>query len=151
MKDRCLGWRHNLPIYAKLKNPGRSYCAVSTRSRDQKKNSFSPTKGGKGRTDRVVDGLHDWSHIFFRKFQSRISGLGECAIFALPGLLRRALFQLHMTDTCGTASTFNADIVALRFFFSMTYGREEMKRFIQFRRPSRKLPIVSSIEEVSDL
>lgn len=36
-------------------------------------------------------------------------------------------YQLHMTDTGVTASTFNARIVALRFFFGMTCGREDMK------------------------
>jgi integrase/recombinase XerD len=60
-------------------------------------------------------------------------------------------YQLHMSDTGVTASTFNTRIVALRFFFSMTCGREEMKRFTQFRRQPRKLPVVFSVEEVSDL
>ncbi len=60
-------------------------------------------------------------------------------------------YQLHMTDTGVTPSTFNTRIVALRFFFSMTCGREEMKRFMQFKSQPRKLPIVLSVEEVSDL
>jgi integrase/recombinase XerD len=56
-----------------------------------------------------------------------------------------------MTDTGVTASTFNTRIVALRFFFGMTCGREDMKRFMQFRTQPRKLPVVFSAEEVSDL
>ncbi|PWK57297.1 hypothetical protein C7455_11222 [Roseicyclus mahoneyensis] len=31
------------------------------------------------------------------------------------------------------SSTFNARIVARRFFFGMTCGRETMKRYVQFR------------------
>ena len=60
-------------------------------------------------------------------------------------------YQLHLTNTGVTPSTYNARIVALRFFFGMTCGREEMKRYMQFRREPRKLPIVLSIEEVSDI
>jgi len=46
---------------------------------------------------------------------------------------------------------FNQRIIALRFFFGMTCGREEMKRHMQFRRATRKLPVVLSPEEVADL
>jgi len=41
---------------------------------------------------------------------------------ATPEELRA--YQLHMTDTGVTASTFNTRIVALRFFFGITCGRE---------------------------
>jgi len=68
---------------------------------------------------------------------------------ATPDDLRS--YQLHMSDTGVTPSTFNTRIVALRFFFGMTCGREEMKRFMQFRTQARKLPIVFSVEEVSDI
>lgn len=68
---------------------------------------------------------------------------------ATPDDLRA--YQLHMADSGVTPSTYNARIVALRFFFSMTCGREEMKRYMQFRREPRKLPIVLSVEEVSDI
>ncbi len=80
----------------------------------------------------------------------RIRGMGDKAqkshIRALKdftGFLKRSpdtatgedlrAYQLHMTDTGVTPSTFNTRIVALRFFFAMTCGREEMKRFMQFR------------------
>ena len=68
---------------------------------------------------------------------------------ATPDDLRA--YQLHMTDTGVTPSTFNVRIVALRFFFGMTCGREEIKRYMQFRTEPRKLPVVFSVEEVSDL
>jgi integrase/recombinase XerD len=68
---------------------------------------------------------------------------------AMPEDLRA--YQLHMTNAGITPTTFNARIVALRFFFGMTCGREEMKRYMQFRTQPRKLPVVFSIEEVSNL
>ena len=68
---------------------------------------------------------------------------------ATPEELRA--YQLHMTDTGVTASTFNTRIIALRFFFGMTCGREDMKRFMQFRTQPRKLPMVFSVEEVSSI
>ena len=68
---------------------------------------------------------------------------------ATPDDLRA--YQLHMTNAGITPPTFNARIVALRFFFGITCGREEMKRHMQFRRQPQKLPVVLSVEEVSDL
>lgn len=98
----------------------------------------------------------------------RIRGMGEKAqkahiraIKDFAGFLKRSpdtatpeelrAYQLHMTDAGVTPTTFNARIVALRFFFGMTCGREDMKRFMQFRTQPRKLPVVFSVEEVSDL
>ncbi|MEO0994968.1 MAG: tyrosine-type recombinase/integrase [Pseudomonadota bacterium] len=95
----------------------------------------------------------------------RIRGMGEKAhIRAIKGFaafLKRSpdtaapddlrAYQLHMTDAGITPTTFNARIVALRFFFGMTCGREEMERYMQFRTQPRKLPVVLSVEEVSDL
>jgi integrase/recombinase XerD len=75
--------------------------------------------------------------------------LGRSPDTATPEDLRA--YQLHMTNAGITPSTFNARIVALRFFFGMTCGREEMKRHMQFRTKPRKLPVVFSVEEVSDL
>ncbi len=60
-------------------------------------------------------------------------------------------YQLHMTDTGVSTGVFNARIVSLRFLFGMTCGRQEMKRYIQFRRKPKKLPVVLSVEEVGDL
>lgn len=56
-----------------------------------------------------------------------------------------------MTNAGITPPIFNARIVALRFFFGTTCGGEDMKRCMQFRRQPRKLPVVLSVEEVSDL
>ena len=55
-------------------------------------------------------------------------------------------YQLHMTDTGVTPSTFNMRIVALRFFFGITCGREDMKRFMQFKTKPKKLPMVFSVQ-----
>ena len=88
--------------------------------------------------------------------QAHIRAIKDFAAFlkrspdtATPEDLRA--YQLHMTDAEITPPTFNARIVALRFFFGMTCGREEMKRYMQFRTQPRKLPAVFSVEEVSDL
>jgi len=75
--------------------------------------------------------------------------LGHSPDKATPEELRA--YQLHMTDAEVTPSVYNARITALRFFFSMTCGRDEMKRHMQFRTAPRKLPAVLSVEEVSDL
>ena len=75
--------------------------------------------------------------------------LGRSPDTAVPDDLRA--YQLYMADTGVTPSTFNARIVALRFFFSMTCDRDEMKKYMQFRTEPRKLPIVLSVEEVSAL
>jgi integrase/recombinase XerD len=50
-----------------------------------------------------------------------------------------------------SASTFNVRIISLRFFLGVTCGREEMKRYMQFHRQPRKLPVVLSVEEVAKL
>ncbi|KDB03249.1 integrase [Defluviimonas sp. 20V17] len=97
----------------------------------------------------------------------RIRGMGEKAqqahiraIKDFAGFLKRSpdtatpqelrAYQLYMTDARITPTTFNARIVALRFFFGMTCGREDMKRYMQFRSQPRKLPVVFSVEEGSD-
>ena len=63
--------------------------------------------------------------------QAHIRAIKDFAAFlkrspdtATPEDLRA--YQLHMADAGITPSTFNARIVALRFFFGMTCGREEM-------------------------
>ena len=83
--------------------------------------------------------------------KSHIRAIKDFALFlkrspdtATPEELRA--YQLHMTDTGVTASTFNTRIIALRFFFGMTCGREDMKRFMQFPTQPRKLPMVFSVE-----
>jgi site-specific recombinase XerD len=75
--------------------------------------------------------------------------LGRAPDTAAPEDLRS--YQLQMTNDGVSASTFNVRIISLRFFFSVTCGREEMKRFMQFHRKPRKLPVVLSVEEVATL
>ncbi len=87
------------------------------------------------------------SHI--RAIKDFAAFLGRSPDTATPEDLRA--YQFHMSDTGVTPSTFNTRIVALRFFFGMTCGREEMKRYMQFRTEPRKLPVVFSVEEVSDI
>ncbi len=60
-------------------------------------------------------------------------------------------YQLQMTNDGVSVSTYNVRIISLRFFFGITCGRDEMKRFMQFHRKPHKLPIVLSVEEVADL
>src|SRR6056297_3005041 len=81
---------------------------------------------------------HQKSHI--RAIKDFAAFLGRSPDTATPEDLRA--YQLHMTDTGVTPSTFNTRIVALRFFFGMTCGREDMKRYMQFRTEPRKLPVV---------
>ena len=71
--------------------------------------------------------------------------LGRSPDTATPDDLRA--YQLHMADTQVTPPTFNVRITALRFFFSMTCRRDEMKKYMQFRTEPRKLPIILSVEE----
>ena len=59
--------------------------------------------------------------------------------------------DLQMTKDMVLATTFNVRIISLRFFFSVTCGREVMKRYMQFHRQPRKLPVVLSVEEVAKL
>jgi integrase/recombinase XerD len=75
--------------------------------------------------------------------------IGRSPDTATPDELRA--YQLYMTDAGVSTGVFNARIVSLRFFFGMTCGREEMKRYMQFRRKAKKLPVVLSVEEVGDL
>lgn len=75
--------------------------------------------------------------------------LGRPPDTATPEELRA--YQLHMTNTGVSPWTFNTRIVSLRFFFGATCGCEDMKRYMQFQRKPRKLPIVLSVEEIADL
>ena len=98
----------------------------------------------------------------------RIHGMGDKArkahiraIKDFAGFLKRSpdmatpddlrAYQLHMTDTGVTPTTCNARIMALRFLFGKTCGREGMKKYMQFRTQPRKLPTVLSIEDVSEI
>ena len=75
--------------------------------------------------------------------------LGRAPDTATPDDLRA--YQLQMTKDAVSATTFNVRIISLRLFFSVTCGCEEMKRYMQFHRQPRKLPVVLSVEEVAKL
>ncbi len=68
---------------------------------------------------------------------------------ATPDDLRA--YQLHMTDTGVTPPTTTRGSWRCGFCFGKTCGREEMKKYMQFRTQPRKLPTVLSIEDVSEL
>ena len=75
--------------------------------------------------------------------------LGRSPDTATPEDLRA--YQLDMTENSVSVSTYNSRIVALRFFFGNTCDKEEVKRYMQFKRKPHRQPVVLSIEEVSDL
>ncbi len=54
--------------------------------------------------------------------------LGRPPDTATPEELRS--YQVKMTEDGVSASTFNVRIISLRFFFGITCGREDMKRFM---------------------
>ncbi len=60
-------------------------------------------------------------------------------------------WQLHMSETNVSVSTFNQAITVLRFFFTVTCGRDELVRHMRFRRAPRRLPVTLSPEEVTRL
>ena len=100
--------------------------------------------------DMRIRGMQETSQkAHIRALKDFTTFLGRSPDTAEPDDLRA--YQLHMADTNVTPSTFNARITALRFFFSMTCGRDEMKKYMQFRTEPRKLPAVLSVEEVSEL
>jgi integrase/recombinase XerD len=88
-------------------------------------------------------------HAHIRAIKNFAAYLGHSPDAATPEELRS--YQLQMTDAGVSATTFNVRISSLRFFFGITCGREDMKRYMQFRSKPRRLPVVLSVEEVGDL
>ncbi len=60
-------------------------------------------------------------------------------------------WQLHMSETNVSVSTFNQAITVLRFFFTVTCGRDELVRHMRLRRAPQRLPVTLSPEEVARL
>ena len=60
--------------------------------------------------------------------------------------LRR--YHLHVASSGTTTPKLNAAVTALRFFFSVTLGRQDVTERLPFVREPRKLPVVLSPEEV---
>jgi len=61
------------------------------------------------------------------------------------------LFQLHMVDEGASTGTLNATVTGLRFFFEVTLSQPELLKKITYVSQPRKLPIILSREEVSQL
>lgn len=75
--------------------------------------------------------------------------LGRSPDTATPDDLRA--YQLHMTNAGIAPPAFDARIMALRFLFGTTCGREEMHEHMQFRRQPRRLPVVLSAQDVAEI
>ena len=60
-------------------------------------------------------------------------------------------WQLHMSETNVSVSTFNQAITVLRFFFTVTCGRDDLVRNMRLRRAPQRLPVTLSPEEVARL
>ena len=63
--------------------------------------------------------------------------------------LRR--FQLHMRSQGASATTMNAAVSALRFFFGVTLGRGDAQMGMTTVREPRRLPVILSPQEVARL
>ena len=63
--------------------------------------------------------------------------------------LRR--YQLHMRSNGASATSMNAAVSALRFFFTVTLGRDDANASMTTVRAPRKLPVILSPEEVRRL
>jgi len=61
------------------------------------------------------------------------------------------LYQLHMRTLGASATTMNAAVSALRFFFGVTLGRGDANAGMTTVREPKKLPVVLSPEEVERL
>ncbi len=75
--------------------------------------------------------------------------LGRSPDGAIAEDLRR--YQLHMRSSGASATTMNAAVSALRFFFTVTLGRDDAQVGMTTVREPRKLPVVLSPEEVARL
>ena len=60
-------------------------------------------------------------------------------------------WQLHMTETNVTVASFNQAITVLRFFFTVTCGRDDLVRNMRLRRAPQRLPVTLSPDEVARL
>ena len=63
--------------------------------------------------------------------------------------LRR--YQLHMRSNGASATSMNAAVSALRFFFGVTLGRGDAQAGMTTVREPRRLPVILSPEEVRRL
>ncbi len=86
---------------------------------------------------------------YIRAIEAFAGFLGRSPDSATPAELRA--WQLHMARAQVSIPVYNHRITVLRFFFSVTCGRDEMTRPLRFRWAPRKLPEVLSPDEVARL
>ena len=86
---------------------------------------------------------------YIRRVKRLTSFLGRSPDRATSEDLRR--FQLQLAKSGTSAASINATVSALRFFFAVTLGRDDIEHCTQHVREPRKLPVVLSPEEVARL
>lgn len=100
--------------------------------------------------DMKIRGFGDKTqHDYIRSVKKLAAFLGRSPDIATCEDIRR--FQLHLTEAGTSATSINATVSALRFFFRVTLGRDGIERCTQYVREPRKLPAVLSPEEVARL
>jgi site-specific recombinase XerD len=94
--------------------------------------------------------LNGKTQVAYIRAVRRFAGfLGRSPDTATAEDLRR--FQLHMAEQGTSATTINATISGLRFFFEITLGHGELMTMMSAVREPHKLPVVLSREEVARL
>jgi integrase/recombinase XerD len=83
---------------------------------------------------------------YIRAVKSFSAFLGHSPGQASAEDLRR--YHLHLASSGITTPRLNAAVTALRFFFGVTLGRQDVTARLPFVREPRKLPVVLSPEEV---
>jgi len=83
---------------------------------------------------------------YIRAVKSFSAFLGHSPDQASAEDLRR--YHLHLASSGITAPGLNAAVTALRFFFGVTLGRQDVTERLPFVREPRKLPVILSPEEV---
>lgn len=75
--------------------------------------------------------------------------LGRSPDMAEAEVLRR--FQLHLASAGASATTINATLTGLRFFFGVCLEQPELMRRTSPVRQEHRLPVVPSVEEVTQI
>jgi site-specific recombinase XerD len=86
---------------------------------------------------------------YLRAVRDFTAFLGRAPDRARAEDLRR--YQLHMRSQGASATTMNAAVSALRFFFGVTLAREDAVTGMTTVREPRRLPVILSPEEVARL
>jgi integrase/recombinase XerD len=84
---------------------------------------------------------------YIRHVKGLTAFLGRSPDTATAEDLRR--YQLHLTESGIRPPSINGAVSALRFFFSVTLDRPEVTKLLAFVAEPRKIPVVSSPEEVT--